>query len=69
MKRTIADSDKAISAAVGALNGSERGRRALKDFKAMMVNGAELLDSTNSEALMTITWEAMQGRRDFIRNL
>jgi hypothetical protein len=66
LAKSIAESDYRIQTAIAQLERSERGRRGLRDFKAMFKNGAAGFDSQNFAALLTLTTEAAIGRRDFI---
>lgn len=62
--------DVAIDAAIKRLQGSERGQCALKDFKAMMDNGANVLDTANGTALCVLVLAAIkEGKRDFLANI
>lgn len=67
--KAIRDSDLRIDAAIENLKSSNRGTRALRDFRRMMDNGASGLDCGNQEALLCLFREYMAGRRDFISTL
>ena len=62
--------DEAIVKSVAQLKKSERGQRVLKDFKALMDNGADNLDSENGAALCVLVIAAIkEGKRDFLNEL
>lgn len=50
----IETTPEAIAAAVAQLRRSERGAQALLDFRKMLDNGGDGLDSENSRALATL---------------
>jgi hypothetical protein len=50
----IETTPEAIAAAVAQLRRSERGAQALSDFRKLLENGGDGLDSENSKALATL---------------
>lgn len=69
LEQQIKASDSRILGAINALAGCERGIRAMKDFRHLMLNGGTGLDTVNMEALQTLMNEVVAGRRDFIGTL
>jgi hypothetical protein len=66
--QSIAESDKRIHDAIEDLNGSVRGKTALKDLKTFLNSNQQGLDVVGTEAIVTLVAEFfINHRRGFIQ--
>lgn len=59
---------EAMDDAIASLRGSERGRRVLRDLKALYKNGGYGLDSTNMTALCILVEAVRVGRGGYLQD-